>query len=120
MRVLLLQTAKGLSSSSGGYKANLSLLRYLAYRKHATAQLCFVWDSDISAYCDEKTTAGKNFDLETGIISMPVNETTEAFIRTYSFTDDEGIKNIAINASDFMEAVPEEDLAHETARFIEV
>ncbi|ETI26653.1 hypothetical protein G647_10414 [Cladophialophora carrionii CBS 160.54] len=104
MRVFLFQTAKGLSSSSGGYKANLSLLKYLAHRKHTTAQICYVWDSDIEAYCDEMIATGPKPDLETRVISMPVDECFEAHIRTYMFTDDDRVKNIAINASDLMDA----------------
>ncbi|OWY47417.1 UDP-Glycosyltransferase/glycogen phosphorylase [Alternaria alternata] len=41
MRVFLVQTAKGLFSSSGGYKANICLLRYLASRGHSVCQLCY-------------------------------------------------------------------------------
>jgi hypothetical protein len=41
MRVFLVQTAKGLFSSSGGYKANICLLRYLASQGHSVRQLCY-------------------------------------------------------------------------------
>ncbi|KIY00057.1 uncharacterized protein Z520_03742 [Fonsecaea multimorphosa CBS 102226] len=119
MRVFLFQTAKGLSSSSGGYKVNQSLLKYLAHRKHTAAQLCYVWDSDIEAYCDEMIAIGRKPDLETRVVSMPVDEGSEVHLRTYTFTDDDGVKNIAINASDFSEALPDKVLARDTARLIE-
>ncbi|KIW11002.1 hypothetical protein PV08_10301 [Exophiala spinifera] len=119
MRVFLFQTAKGLSSSSGGYKSNLSLLKYLAHRKHAVAQLCYVWDSDIDSYYAEMAAAGLEPDFETRVISMPADDSTEVLIRTYTFTTSDGVRNVAFNASDFMKALPDNVLARDTARFIE-
>ncbi|XPS99993.1 hypothetical protein M3J09_009156 [Ascochyta lentis] len=50
MRVFLFQTAKGLFSSSGGYKANICLLRYLASRGHSVRQLCYSHPGEVEAY----------------------------------------------------------------------
>ncbi|KAM3068412.1 hypothetical protein ACMFMF_009227 [Clarireedia jacksonii] len=50
MRVYLVQTAKGLFSSSGGYKANLCFLRHLASRGHSVRQLCYSHRSEVDAY----------------------------------------------------------------------
>lgn len=65
--------------------------------------------------------AGLKSDLETRLISMPVNDCCEvAQISTYSFTSLDGVKNIAFNALDFLEALPDKALARDTAKLIEV
>ncbi len=120
MRVFLVQTAKGLSSSSGGYRANLSLLKYLAHRGHVAAQLCFVWDQEVKAYCDEMVIAGLKPDLETRNVWMPIDEHSGINMRAYTFASIDGVKNVAINASDFEKALPDKVMASDTARLIEV
>jgi hypothetical protein len=120
MRVFLVQTAKGLSSSSGGYRANLSLLKYLAHRGHAAAQLCFVWDQEVKAYCDEMVIAGLKPDLQAQNVWMPIDERSGISMRTYTFTSIDGVKNVAINASDFEKALPNNVVAGDTAKLIEV
>jgi hypothetical protein len=50
MRVFLVQTAKGLFSSSGGFKANVSLLRHLASRGHTVRQICYSHRGEVDAY----------------------------------------------------------------------
>ncbi|KAF4415915.1 glycosyltransferase family 4 [Fusarium acutatum] len=50
MRVFLIQTAKGLFSSSGGYKANNALLRYLSSRGHCVRQLCYSYRGEVENY----------------------------------------------------------------------
>ncbi|KAK5228797.1 hypothetical protein LTR72_002684 [Exophiala xenobiotica] len=119
MRVFLVQTAKGLSSSSGGYRANLSLLKYLAHRGHAAAQLCFVWDQEVKAYCDEMVIAGLKPDLQAQNVWMPIDERSGISMRTYTFTSIDGVKNVAINASDFEKALPNNVVAGDTAKLIE-
>ncbi|KAF5668278.1 glycosyltransferase family 4 [Fusarium denticulatum] len=52
MRVFLVQTAKGLFSSSGGYKANHALLRYLSSRGHCVRQLCYSYRGEVDSYMD--------------------------------------------------------------------
>jgi hypothetical protein len=50
LRVFLVQTAKGLFSSSGGFKANISLLRHLASRGHTVRQICYSYRGEVDAY----------------------------------------------------------------------
>ncbi|KAH6641955.1 hypothetical protein C7974DRAFT_446230 [Boeremia exigua] len=50
LKVFLIQTAKGLFSSSGGYKANLCFLRFLASRGHSVRQLCYPHRGEVDTY----------------------------------------------------------------------
>lgn len=59
LRVFLIQTAKGLFSSSGGYKANLCFLRYLASRGHSVRQLCYPHRGEVDAYVQTVAQSGK-------------------------------------------------------------
>jgi hypothetical protein len=57
-RVFLIQTAKGLDSPSGGYKANISLVRYLASRGHIVRQICQPQRGEVDAYIDKVAESG--------------------------------------------------------------
>ncbi|KAJ4518130.1 hypothetical protein HRR83_003415 [Exophiala dermatitidis] len=119
MRVFLFQTAKGLFSSSGGYRSNLMLLKYLASRGHAAAQLCYVWDGEVENYCDEMVANGMDPELEFDKVTVPVDDDTNVDLRTYSFIDADGLRNLAINLADFHKILPDQELAKDAARFIE-
>jgi len=58
MRVFLIQTAKGLFSSSGGYKANICLLRHLASRGHTVRQLCYFYRGEVETYVQKMAKSG--------------------------------------------------------------
>lgn len=60
LRVFLVQTAKGLFSSSGGYKANFCLLRYLASRGHTVRQLCYSNRGEVDTYVQDLARTGKH------------------------------------------------------------
>jgi hypothetical protein len=60
MRVFLVQTARGLFSSSGGYKANICLLRYLASRGHTVRQLCYAHQNEVDKYVQKLAETGGN------------------------------------------------------------
>lgn len=57
-RVFLIQTAKGLDSPSGGYKANISLVRYLASRGHIVRQICQPQRGEVDAYIEKVAESG--------------------------------------------------------------
>jgi hypothetical protein len=57
-RVFLIQTAKGLESPSGGYKANISLVRYLASRGHIVRQICQPSRGEVDAYIKKVAESG--------------------------------------------------------------
>jgi hypothetical protein len=57
-RVFLIQTAKGLESPSGGYKANISLARYLASRGHTVRQICQPSRGEVDAYIKKVAESG--------------------------------------------------------------
>jgi hypothetical protein len=116
MRVFLIQTALGLFASSGGYKTNLTLLKHLASRGHATAQFCFAYEGEVEAFVSETeyahlTVSEFQFQVEEGVIST---------IKVRTFTNIHGIHVIALDAAKFGETFPERMLMRETTDFIEV
>jgi hypothetical protein len=71
MRIFLVQTAKGLLSSSGGYKANISLLRHLASRGHSVRQLCYSYRGEAEAYVQATTkSSGRDIDLRKRLLHI--------------------------------------------------
>ena len=57
-RVFLIQTAKGLESPSGGYKANISLARYLVSRGHTVRQICQPSRGEVDVYIKKVAESG--------------------------------------------------------------
>ncbi|KAK4119030.1 glycosyltransferase family 4 protein [Parathielavia appendiculata] len=93
MRVFLVQTAQGLTPSSGGYKANVSLLRSLSDQGHATAQICYAFDHEINEYAARAEAK----DIEPGMskkivpVVDPNGKAYEIFVKT--FIDEHKVHN---------------------------
>ncbi|KXJ86015.1 hypothetical protein Micbo1qcDRAFT_126946 [Microdochium bolleyi] len=60
MHILLFQTAKGLFPSSGGYRANNSLLRYLSSKGHRVRQICYSTQEEVQAYVRRAAKSGSH------------------------------------------------------------
>ncbi|KAK4243415.1 glycosyltransferase [Corynascus novoguineensis] len=88
MRVFLVQTAQGLTPSSGGYKANVSLLRSLSTQGHATAQICYAVDDEIDQYARRAELKGINPNITYQPLPVvdPAGKVHELYVKT--FTDE--------------------------------
>ncbi|KAK1759877.1 hypothetical protein QBC47DRAFT_420723 [Echria macrotheca] len=119
LRVFLVQTAQGLTPSSGGYKANISLLRELANAGHDTAQICYGFESEIEMYA--KRAAEKNINPSVVEESFPVYDAEgkahQLVVKT--FTDEYKIFNIAISRKPFNIAYPVKEFFRDTKAFLE-
>jgi len=126
MRVFLVQTAKGLLSSSGGYKANLCLLRYLASRHHSVRQLCYSHPGEIDAYVRTMARSGRDpqhskrqLHLRSGYGEPGVDIKVEELVM------DDGVQVLALEKEAFDEAFGGKEnileaMPRETANYIEV
>ena len=106
MRVFLVQTAQGLTPSSGGYKANISLLRTLSSQGHSAAQICYAADEEVAEYAARATDKGidpgvTNVDLS---IVDPKGDAHELPVKT--FTDEDNIHNVVLGRREFNAAYP--------------
>ncbi|KAK4238136.1 glycosyltransferase [Achaetomium macrosporum] len=94
MRVFLVQTAQGLTPSSGGYKANVNLLRSLSTEGHAAAQICYAHDEEVEHYARRAEVKGVKPDVTTSVLPVvdPEGVAHKLYIRTFS--DEYQIHNI--------------------------
>ncbi|KAL7770418.1 hypothetical protein CFE70_000352 [Pyrenophora teres f. teres 0-1] len=126
MRVFLVQTAKGLFSSSGGYKANLCLLRHLASRGHSVRQICYSHRGEVDAYVRTMVSSGehnpqlrkRHLHLRSGYGEAGIDLTVEELVIH------DGVQYVALEKEAFDEAFGGKDnilksMPRETANYIE-
>ncbi|KAA8626986.1 Glycosyltransferase family 4 protein [Pyrenophora tritici-repentis] len=126
MRVFLVQTAKGLFSSSGGYKANLCLLRHLASRGHSVRQICYSHRGEVDAYVRTMTSSGEHnpelrkrrMHLRSGYGEAGIDLAVEELVVH------DGVQYVALEKEAFDEAFGGKDnilktMPRETANYIE-
>ncbi|KAM0234622.1 hypothetical protein ACHAP5_010016 [Fusarium lateritium] len=126
MRVFLIQTAKGLFSSSGGYKANNALLRYLAASGHRVRQLCYSHCGEIESYLQTLYGSG-GYDprLRTQMLHMRSEDGASVVdVEVQEFCMDDGVEILALNSEAFEKAfggkaVFHSQLASMSAEYIE-
>ncbi|KAK4179113.1 putative glycosyltransferase [Triangularia setosa] len=101
MRLLLVQTAHGLTPSSGGYKANVCLLRNLSMLGHATAQVCYAFPKELEEYVRRAKAKGVNPNLQ-GLEPVQVTDgkNQQHKLHINEFTDEWGIRNTTIARHD--------------------
>lgn len=106
MRVFLVQTAQGLTPSSGGYKANVSLLRSLSMHGHATAQICYAVEDEINQYARRAELKGicPNITHQSLPVIDPAGKVHELYVKT--FTDEYKVQNVVISRTEFNAAYP--------------
>ncbi|EDU41654.1 thioesterase [Pyrenophora tritici-repentis Pt-1C-BFP] len=127
MRVFLVQTAKGLFSSSGGYKANLCLLRHLASRGHSVRQICYSHRGEVDAYVRTMTSSGEHnpelrkrrMHLRSGYGEAGIDLAVEELVVH------DGVQYVALEKEAFDEAFGGKDnilktMPRETANYIEL
>ena len=127
MRVFLIQTARGLFSSSGGYKANICLLRHLASRGHAVRQLCYFHENEVEDYVQKMAQAAKHdVRLRRRTLRMRKgNDTADVKVNVAQLTMEDGVEIIALEKEAFDAAFGGKENLHkemtrETADYIEV
>jgi hypothetical protein len=127
MRIFLIQTAKGLFSSSGGYKANISLLRFLASCGHSVRQICYSHGTEVQEYIRMVSRSAKwdpnyrtrRLHLRSGYGEMGTN------IKVEEFTMEDGVQIVSLNKEAFDAAFGGKGtilrtIPKETAEYIEV
>jgi hypothetical protein len=127
MRVFLVQTAKGLFSSSGGYKANICLLRHLASRGHSVRQICYSYCGEVETYVKAMAeNGGYDLQLRRRLLHLnPVNGTPGRDITVQELIMEDGIQIVSLEVEAFEAAFGGREnmynaLATETADYIEV
>lgn len=127
LRVFLIQTAKGLFSSSGGYKANICLLRHLASRGHCVRQLCYSQPGEIEAHLQTMARCGgRDPPICRKVLHLRAEggrPSTDVGVE--EFTMDDGVQIVALDSEAFHTAFGGKENVHdemgrETAAYIEV
>lgn len=103
MRVLLIQTAKGLFSSSGGYKANNALLRYLASSGHRVRQLCYSHSGEIESYMQARNSRGEpNTRLGIKVLHIRSGDGQPGVdVKVHELCMDDGVEVVALDSDSF-------------------
>ncbi|KAF5708554.1 glycosyltransferase family 4 [Fusarium mundagurra] len=100
MRVFLIQTAKGLFSSSGGYKANHALLRYLSSRGHCVRQLCYSYRGEVESYMDRSDAI--NSPLRTRVLHMKSESDKPGHdVQVHDLCMEDGVETLALDSEAF-------------------
>jgi len=120
LRILLVQTAHGLAPSSGGYRANYSLLLQLVATGHDVAQICYGSDHEVEIYAQRALKRGiKPYVTEIPFtVKTPDGAAHRLNVKT--FTDHERVFNIVIPRESFIRAYPVRDFFKETKEYLEV
>jgi hypothetical protein len=120
MRVLLHQSAKGLFSPSGGYKSNLTVLRYLASQGHTVEQVGCVHSTDISEYIADMKSTGFETSIRKYQLQIPSTSKPAQMINVSQFTMHDGVRVVALDAADVESVFPISDFRKFTRAFVEV
>jgi len=117
MRILLYQSAKGLFSPSGGYRANLAMVRHLASKGHVVQQVCWLFDKDIKGYVEGEKKKGNHIDVERDVLRIPTTDKPDAKIGIVKFKMSDEIEVIGLDINDVESFFPKKDLL--TRDFVE-
>lgn len=127
MRVFLIQTAKGLCSSSGGYKANNALLRYLSSRGHRVRQLCYSYRGEVEHYMQNMNSSGEHDPrVCTTVLHMRLEDGKPGIdVKVQELCMDDGVEALALDSEAFDavfggKADSPNQLARMSAEYIEV
>jgi hypothetical protein len=106
MRVFLVQTARGLFSSSGGYKSNHALLRYLASNGHRVRQLCYSHSGEIESFLQTRTKSGQlDPQLRTKALHIRSKDGQAGVnVKVNELCIDDGVEAVSIDSEAFDEA----------------
>lgn len=119
MRVLLVQTAYGLTPSSGGYGANISLLRQLRGYGHVTAQICYGFEYEVDEFTQRATLNGVQHNLVTRITHVADSHGDIQEIWIKIFTGHDRVQYIVIDLEAFLRIFPAQELIDQTRDYLE-
>ncbi|KAF4994803.1 hypothetical protein FGRMN_5537 [Fusarium graminum] len=126
MRVFLIQTARGLFSSSGGYKSNNALLGYLRSRGHTVRQLCYFNKGEIETYVRDMARNGvHDVQVRTQILTLRSEDgKSQVDVKVQELVMDDGVEIVALDSEAFHGAFsasdnPQNQMGRMTAEYIE-
>ncbi|KAK6085047.1 hypothetical protein SCUP515_00865 [Seiridium cupressi] len=125
MRVFLIQTARGLFPSSGGYNANIILLRCLASRGHSVPQFCYSYRDEFETYGQMLANSGRpSLRLCQRLLCSRSGEGgLQVCVKVVELVMEDGDEFVALETEALDEAFGGEhmynDIARETAEYIE-
>ncbi|KAG9562350.1 hypothetical protein KCU71_g7633, partial [Aureobasidium melanogenum] len=126
MRVFLVQTARGLFSSSGGYKSNICLLRYLASRGHSVRQLCYFHQNEVEDYVQKMLLKdGLEMRVHRELLHLSSGpEDSGVNVKVVQLTMEDGVEIVGLEKEAFDAAFGgkenlHNEMARETAAYIE-
>jgi hypothetical protein len=120
MRVFLVQTAQGLTPSSGGYKANVNLLRMLCDQGHEAAQICYGVDLEIEEYASRAEAKGIQPNVTNSVLSVFDTQGVEHQLLIKTFTDQYKVYNVVISRKEFNAAFPVQEFRADTKAYLQV
>ncbi|KAK3381115.1 UDP-Glycosyltransferase/glycogen phosphorylase [Podospora didyma] len=97
LRVILVQTAQGLDPSSGGFKANVNLLRQLADLGHHTAQICYAVSEEVQLFVDRAKEVGIQPHIESSTMPLQGVDGVDHTLAVTAFTDQFSVRNIVVD-----------------------
>ncbi|KAF4438884.1 hypothetical protein F53441_12705 [Fusarium austroafricanum] len=100
---IFIETAKGLSSSSGGLKANISLLRCLSSKGHCVCQLCYSYCEEIGKYMQAMADSiGHDLRLCTKVLHLRSEDGESGTdVNVRELVMDDGIEVVAVDSKSF-------------------
>jgi hypothetical protein len=119
MRIFLIQNVKGLWPSSGEWRANMNLLKYLASKGHAIAQTCYAPRQEIEWYFAQPESKSRVINAQKSALRLSQGEKTLQ-IPVIMFTSQEGIYTIVLDQESFQKHYPSTDLDRDVREYIEV
>ncbi|KAK3315810.1 glycosyltransferase family 4 protein [Apodospora peruviana] len=121
IRLFLVQTAQGLTPSSGGYKANRSLLQSLTRCGDGVtvAQICYGFDDEVKLLANRAKAKGIDPKVEGWTIPHLTDEGKTINISIKTFTDEDRIMNVVIVRQPYNEVYPVRELWQDTKNYLE-
>lgn len=110
LRVFLVQTAQGLTPSSGGYKANYNLLRLLGSQGHFVGQICYGFHDEVDESINRAKENKVNPRATYVVVPVPDARGVVHDLVVRTFYDQYKILNIVLSRDVFNLAFPVREL----------
>jgi len=120
MRVFLVQTAHGLSPSSGGFKANYCFLVQLAKCGHSCAQICYAFEQEVKRTVEQLRAKSIDPKLSQERIFVTDKFNKLHYFDITLFVNDDDILNIVLDRSIFCVIWPTKEFFSGITEYLEV